>query len=46
LLSFRFVLLDPEAFDLSYSGESPTEGLVEGYAASLDVRSSKTLVES
>jgi hypothetical protein len=46
LLSFRFVLSEPEALDLSYSGESPTEGLVEGYAASLEVRSSKTLIQS
>lgn len=45
MLSFRFPLLEFEALALSYSGESPTDGFVEGYAASFDVRSSKTLVE-
>ena len=37
LLSFRLVR------ERSYSGESPVEGKMDGYAASLDIRSSKTL---
>lgn len=37
LLSLRLVR------ERSYSGESPVEGKMDGYAASLDLRSSKTL---
>jgi hypothetical protein len=37
LLSLRFVR------ERSYSGESPVEGNMDGYAASLDLRSSNTL---
>jgi len=37
LLSLRLVR------ERSYSGESPVEGKMDGYSASLDLRSSKTL---
>lgn len=37
MLSLRLVR------ERSYSGESPVEGKIDGYAASLDLRSSKTL---